>query len=63
MSVALLESPPGRTLAGVMTSSQDVYQVRTRKDKRGVDLISDGCYLIAGDRVIANRASACSELK
>jgi hypothetical protein len=24
-----------------MTSSQDVYEVRPRKDKRGVDLISD----------------------
>ena len=24
-----------------MTSSQHVYEVRTRKDKRGVDLISD----------------------
>ena len=24
-----------------MTSSQDVYEVRTRKDKRGFDLISD----------------------
>jgi hypothetical protein len=28
-------------LAGVMTSSQHVYEVRPRKDKRGVDLISD----------------------
>jgi hypothetical protein len=28
-------------LAGVMTSSQHVYEVRPCKDKRGVDLISD----------------------
>ena len=28
-------------LAGAMTSSQHVYEVRPRKDKRGVDLISD----------------------
>jgi hypothetical protein len=26
---------------GAMTSSQHVYEVRPRKDKRGVDLISD----------------------
>jgi hypothetical protein len=25
-------------LTGVITSSQDVYEVRPRKDKRGVDL-------------------------
>jgi hypothetical protein len=25
----------------MMTSSQDVYEVRPRKDKRGVDLVSD----------------------
>ena len=52
MSVALLESPSGRILADVMTSSQHVYQARPRKDKRGVDLISDGCHLVAGERVI-----------
>ena len=28
-------------LAGLMTSSQHLYEVRPRKDKRGVDLISD----------------------
>ena len=28
-------------LAGVMTSSQHVYEVRPRKDRRGVDLIGD----------------------
>ncbi len=28
-------------LAPVMTSSQHVYEVRSRKDHRGVDLISD----------------------
>jgi hypothetical protein len=28
-------------LAAVMTSSQHVYEIRPRKDKRGVDLISD----------------------
>jgi hypothetical protein len=28
-------------LAAVMTSSQHVYEVRPRKDHRGVDLISD----------------------
>ena len=31
----------GQPLAGVMTSSQHVYEVRPCKDKRGVDLISD----------------------
>jgi hypothetical protein len=30
-----------RPLAGVMTTSQHVYEVRRRKDHRGVDLISD----------------------
>jgi hypothetical protein len=34
-------SAAGRPLAVVMTSSQDVYEVRPRKDHRGVDLISD----------------------
>ena len=28
-------------LSNVMTSSQHVYEVRPRKDRRGVDLISD----------------------
>jgi len=28
-------------LAGAMTCSQHIYEVRPRKDKRGVDLISD----------------------
>jgi hypothetical protein len=28
-------------LASTMTSSRDVYKVRPRKGKRGVDLISD----------------------
>jgi hypothetical protein len=28
-------------LAGALTNSQHVYEVRPRKDKRGVDLISD----------------------
>src|SRR6266702_4786962 len=30
-----------RPLAGAMTSSQHLYEVRPRRDKRGVDLISD----------------------
>jgi hypothetical protein len=30
-----------QSLAGAMTSSQHVYEVRPRKDHRGVDLISD----------------------
>jgi hypothetical protein len=30
-----------RTADRVMTSSQDVYEVKPRKDHRGVDLISD----------------------
>ena len=39
-------------LAAVMTSSQHVYEVRSRKDHRGVDLISDalplaGCGMTA----------------
>jgi hypothetical protein len=29
------------TAGDTMTNSQDVYEVRPRKDKRGVDLISD----------------------
>jgi hypothetical protein len=33
-----MESQP---LAIAMTSSQHIYEVRPRKDKRGVDLISD----------------------
>jgi hypothetical protein len=36
--------PTGRCsepLAAVMTSAQHVYEVRPRKDRRGVDLISD----------------------
>jgi hypothetical protein len=28
-------------LAGMMTSSQHVYEIRPRTDKRGIDLISD----------------------
>jgi len=28
-------------VAGAMISSQHVYEIRPRKDKRGVDLISD----------------------
>jgi hypothetical protein len=31
----------GQPLAGAMTSLQHVYEVRPRKDHRGVDLISD----------------------
>ena len=37
-------SPRGNNkviLTGAMTSSQPVYEIRTRKDKRGVDLLSD----------------------
>ena len=34
----MLEPTAGR---GVITSSQHVYEVRPRKDHRGVDLISD----------------------
>jgi hypothetical protein len=30
-----------QSLAGAMTSLQHVYEVRPRKDKRGIDLISD----------------------
>jgi hypothetical protein len=30
-----------KPLAGVMTKSQHVYEVRPRKDRRGFDLISD----------------------
>jgi len=48
-----LNDDSANPLAGVMTSSQHVYQVRPRKGhKRGVDLISDGCHLVAGDSVI-----------
>ena len=32
---------PSQSLAAVKSSSQHVYEVRPRKDKRGVDLISD----------------------
>jgi hypothetical protein len=32
---------PSTAGAGTMTSSQHVYEIRPRKDKRGVDLISD----------------------
>jgi hypothetical protein len=32
---------PNQPLAASMTSSQHVYEVRPRKDHRGVDLISD----------------------
>jgi hypothetical protein len=32
--------PTANGLAAVMTSSQHLYEVRPRKDKRGVDLIS-----------------------
>jgi hypothetical protein len=45
-------------LAGAMTSSQHVYEVRPRKDKRGVDLISDvlpfGGLWYAGTDAISN---------
>jgi len=41
-----------------MTSSQHVYEVRPRKDKRGVDLISDalpfGRLWYAGPNVVSN---------
>jgi hypothetical protein len=30
-----------KLLTGAMTTSQHVYEVRPRKDRRGVDLISD----------------------
>ena len=33
--------PTANGLAGAMTSSQHAYEVRPRKDKHGVDLISD----------------------
>ena len=33
--------PPNQSLAVETTSSQHAYEVRPRKDKRGVDLISD----------------------
>jgi hypothetical protein len=32
---------PGVAPPGMMTSSQHIYEVRLRKDRRGVDLISD----------------------
>jgi len=32
-----------------MTSAQHVYEIRPRKDKRGVDLISDTLPLVACD--------------
>jgi hypothetical protein len=35
------QSLPANPLAGAMTRSQHVYEVRPRSDKRGVDLISD----------------------
>ena len=39
------QKPPNHAisqpLAAMMTSSQHVYEVRPRKDRRGVDLISD----------------------
>ena len=40
--------------AVVMTRSQHVYEVRPRKDHRGVDLISDALesFLIAGRQMI-----------
>jgi hypothetical protein len=44
--------------AAVMTNSQHVYEVRPRKDKRGVDLISDalpfGRLWYAGPNAVAN---------
>jgi hypothetical protein len=46
------------TLAAAMTSLQHVYEVRPRKDKRGVDLISDalpfGRLWYAGPNAAAN---------
>ena len=45
-------------LASAMTSSQHVYEVRQRKDHRGVDLISDvlpfGRLWYAGPKAIRN---------
>ena len=45
-------------LAAVMTSSQHVYEVRPRKGKRGVDLISDvlpfGRLWYGGPEAVAN---------
>jgi hypothetical protein len=35
------QSPQPTALIALMTSSQHVYEVRPRKDHRGVDLISD----------------------
>jgi hypothetical protein len=41
-----------------MASSQHVYEVRPRKDKRGVDLISDvlpfGLLLYGGPKAVSN---------
>ena len=53
---ALQANPLAR--AGAVTSSQHVYEVRPRKDKRGVDLISDalpfGRLWCAGPNAVAN---------
>jgi hypothetical protein len=44
--------------AKLMTSSQHIYEVRPRKDKRGVDLISDalpfGRLLHGGSNAVSN---------
>jgi hypothetical protein len=40
-SLTHLNNHSSQPLAGVMPSSQHVYEIRPRKDKRGVDLISD----------------------
>jgi hypothetical protein len=45
-------------LAGAMTNTQHVYEVRPRKDRRGVDLISDalpfGRLWYAGPNAVVN---------
>src|SRR5438034_8318396 len=41
MDSARLTRRCSQPLADAMNSAQDVYSVRPRKDKRGVDLISD----------------------
>jgi hypothetical protein len=48
----------GQPLAGAMTSLQHVYEVRPRKDHRGVDLISEtlpfGRLWYSGENAVSN---------
>ena len=47
-------------LTAPMTSSEQIYEVRPRKDKRGVDLISDA--LPFGRRGTASRMQSSTQL-